>query len=101
MSLIQILPIGQIIKEIGQLAMASIAIALEVDASDVAPFQKYEPSKFAPGGGVAPEPVPVVPKVVPAKPVDPVTPAVPVVPAVPVKPDANKPDASGNVPING
>ena len=38
MELINILLLGPMLTEIGQIAMAAIAMALEVDASAVAPF---------------------------------------------------------------
>ena len=82
------------------MAMAGIAMALEVNASDVAPYQKYEPDRFAPGGGSTPTPDPVpTPNNKPA--VDPSKPVVPVNPVDPAKPsDPNKIDSGGNININ-
>ena len=49
MDILNIIPIFAAAKEIGQIAMAAIAMSLQVDASEVAPYQKYVEPKFAGG----------------------------------------------------
>ena len=91
MDIINIVPVFAAAEAIGQIAMAAMAMSLQVDASEVAPYQKYVEPKFTGGGkSQTPEPAPSPnPKVDPTKPVGPEQPVDPAKPVDPAEPEVN------------
>ena len=55
-SVFPMIPLYAIIRDYGMIAMAIVAIVLQIDASAVLPFVEYTPTSFPPGSGESYDP---------------------------------------------